>query len=449
MANRNLLLCSYHFPPHGGSGVQRALKLAKYLPLTGWQAQALTAGHQHYPVQDLTLCDEIAEPASIHRALGLEPGAIAHRIARCMGETHIDEARTSSFEDRLYWRLDRWMNLLPLPELETLWLPGAIRQALHIIREHAIEAIVTTSPPCATHLIGRWLHHRLGIPWIADLRDPILDNFGYKPSPFSDKYYRWIEKTVVRQADRVVVTCPELAERLRRRYPDVAADRFVTVTNGYDPADAPAQFQPTNPTRFALTHVGAFYRDQTIRPILDAIRRLRARRADLRDQLNLRLVGTLSSGEKSLFRPEDATYLTYAGYCDHRRAVAEMAAADVLLLTTPAPDGGRLCIPAKTFEYLSFGRHIAAFLHSDTQIARIVRQAGNCTLLTEPNAAAWARAIESCFDAWKACRLQQPRDFSAVESFRRDRLAVRYAGVVDDALSAHEAQSLIARESAA
>lgn len=424
MTHRNLLLAAYHFPPHGGSGVQRALKLARYLPLAGWRAHVLTAGHDHYPVLDPSLCDEYNDASRVHRVLGWEPGAIARRIA--------GNSASESFEDRIYWRLERWMNRLPLTEIERLWLPSAFRRAQRIIGEHSIEAIITTSPPCATHLLGWRLHRRLGIPWIADLRDPILDNFAYRPSARSDRFYYRLEKIIVREADRVVVTCPELAERLRERYREAPTERFTTIANGFDPADAPAPVGAAANVPFTLTHVGAFYRGQTVRPILDAVRRLRHVRPDIRDGLKLRLVGTLSASEKSLIEPGDESFLSTVGYVDHRRAIVEMASADALVLTTPATDSGNLCIPAKVFEYLAFGRHLIAFLHDSSWIARTVSQAGNCTLVQRPDAATWAGAIESCFEAWKAGRLQQPRDAAVVEAFRRDRLAARFARVVED-----------------
>ncbi|HKQ48731.1 MAG TPA: glycosyltransferase [Phycisphaerae bacterium] len=430
---RNLLLVAYHFPPHGGSGVQRALKLARYLPPAGWRAHIITAGHDHYPVLDRTLCAEYAD-ANVERVPGWEPGALAKHMAAPLPP--LFKRSCCGLEDRLYWRLDRWMRRLPLAELEQLWVSAAARRARHMIREHAIEAVITTSPPCATHLVGRNLQRRMGIPWIADLRDPIVDNFSYRPKTSGeDRFFERLEATIAQEADRVVVTCPELAECLRERYRNVPAERFTTITNGYDPADAPAAVQRANSGRFTLAHVGAFYREQTVGPILDAVRQLRATRPEIRDALRLRLVGTLSASERARLLPEDHTFLDHAGYVDHRTAIEEMASADILLLTTPASDGGRLCIPAKTFEYLAFGKHMIASLHYSSWISRTIQQAGNCTVMLCAGAAEWANAIESCFVTWNAGRLQQPRDRAVVDAFRRDRIAARYARVIEEAIA--------------
>jgi glycosyltransferase involved in cell wall biosynthesis len=518
MALRNLLLVTYQFPPVGGSGVQRALKLASYLPRSGWRAHVVSAGHVHYPLLDPTLTSGVDGEVAVHRTCGLEPAGVAQVICRHLAPAGSASDWLGGVEDRLYWRLDRMFGRLQLPETEMLWVPAAIRQARRLVDRHEIEAVVTTSPPNSAHLVGLSLRRRLGLPWVADMRDPILDNFAQTAQGrLADRFWRWLEGSVVRHADAVVVTCPELADRLTERYPDVAAGRFCTITNGFDPADGPgfvrerihalnnrarmwsANPGPTSPKRerglsqpvvsqnpslalragralgsdscrtiahgdlaadapavregihapaaargrFTLAYVGAFYREQTIGPILEAIRRLRAARTDVARDLAFRLIGSLSSSQRRLLQEGDDAFFHDVGYRPHEEAVAEMSRADVLLLVTPANDGGRLCIPAKMFEYLAFGGHIIAQIHAGTAMWRILAAAGNVTLLDHRAPGALTRAfektqalalchsIERCYDAWRAGTLDGPRDRSVVDRFRRDRLAGRYAKLVE------------------
>ena len=67
------LLISYTFPPTGGSGVQRAAKLVKYLPAVGWQVEVLAAGHQRFPWSDPSLMADLPTDTRVHRVRGLEP----------------------------------------------------------------------------------------------------------------------------------------------------------------------------------------------------------------------------------------------------------------------------------------------------------------------------------------------------------------------------------------
>jgi glycosyltransferase involved in cell wall biosynthesis len=436
MAQRNLLLVSYQFPPIGGSGVQRVLKLARYLPRAGWRPQVLTADHAHYPLIDSTLVPGLGDQAVVHRVCGLEPAGLARMISRQLGLQGTLSDRPGSFEDRLYWRMDRLWGRLPLPETEMLWAPAAIGLGRRLIRDRALEAVVTTSPPYAAHLVGLALKRRLRLPWIADLRDPILDNFSYHPNTRSAaRFWQWLERTVVHNADHTVVTCPELRERFLQRYPDLDAGRVSTITNGFDPSDCPALVDPPqvrrqDKERFTLAYVGAFYAHQTIGPVLEAIRILRASRQDIAEHLEFRLIGSLSASQRRLLRGADAAFLDNLGYCPHQKAVAEMAQADALLLVTPSNEGGRFCIPAKTFEYLAFGRHIIALVHEGTALAGILTQAGNVSLVHRHESAALAQTLERCYDAWRAGTLEGSRNRGVVDRFRRDRLAARFAQVV-------------------
>lgn len=433
MTLRNLLLVSYHFPPFGGSGVQRAAKLARYLPSTGWRPFVLMSGHGHYPLHDPSLRKELSREVVVTPARGLEPGSLAAMAADQLRAGAGPSPVADWLEDRLYWRLHAAASALRLPEIESLWIPGAVRRARQLVNRHAIEAVVTTSPPNAAHLVGLHLKRRLRIPWIADLRDPIIDNFAYqRTGSLGDRFTQWLERTTLTHADQVVVTCPELAERLLDRYGTLRPGKIATITNGYDPSDAPTDLARLPASgRFVLAHVGAFYSQQSIVPLLEAVRSLRASRADVASNLSLRVVGSIASSQRSALRPEDQAFLEYVGYREHRDAIGEMAKADALLLTTPPNDGGRLCIPAKTFEYLAFGRHIIAVLHPRTALARLLEQAGNVSIVAHGDQAGLSRAIEARFDARLAARPDTARDLGAVERFRRDRLAERYARLIE------------------
>ncbi len=454
-AERHLLLITYHYPPMGGSGVQRALKLAKYLPCAGWRAHVICAGHRHYPLMDESLSNECPD-VDVYPTLGFEPGALAARI--CGAKSN--DARRRDIEDRIYWRLERMVSRvrsfgMQFIEPERLWVSAAVSQARRIHREHPIEAVMTTSPVHATHPVGRHLKRRIGVPWIADLRDPILDNFALDASGApARRYWKRLERSILTEADQVVVTCPELSERLAVRYGDAIRRPIATIPNGFDATDCPVDLprRAVSKDRFTLTYVGSFYRDQSIEPILDALRRIHRQRSNAAGRIALRVVGSLSAAQRALLRTTDEAFIEVVGYQNHSEAIREMASADALVLTTPAVEGGRYCIPAKVYEYLAFGGHLLAFVHRGTAIADVLQQAGACTLVEDAGADAWHGAIMQCWAAWQSGALLTCHRAEVVQRFRRDRLAEQYArtiescvdngpklAVSDDSLSSKEA----------
>src|SRR5262249_26971899 len=62
------LLVSYAFPPTGGAGVTRILKLAQYLPLHGVRPAVLTVANPSVPVLDASLEERVPAELEVVRA---------------------------------------------------------------------------------------------------------------------------------------------------------------------------------------------------------------------------------------------------------------------------------------------------------------------------------------------------------------------------------------------
>ena len=57
---KRVLIITYYWPPSGGSGVQRWLKFAKYLPEAGWEPVIFTPENPDFDLQDETLLKDIS-----------------------------------------------------------------------------------------------------------------------------------------------------------------------------------------------------------------------------------------------------------------------------------------------------------------------------------------------------------------------------------------------------
>src|SRR5580704_7061018 len=72
--SRRVLLVSYHFPPVGGAGVQRAAKFVKFLRRFGWEPSVLAARDPSVPVLDESLVADVPSDVVVERATTWEPG---------------------------------------------------------------------------------------------------------------------------------------------------------------------------------------------------------------------------------------------------------------------------------------------------------------------------------------------------------------------------------------
>lgn len=439
--SRSALIVTHQWPPVGGSGVQRAVKLAKYLSRAGHCVHVLTAAHPRYALMDASLAADVPEQVTVHRVAGWDPASFAGRIANVGRRLAPGMADWTGLEDRAYWRASRLTCRLGTVEHERGWVKAAVRAAREIIQEHSIDAVITTSPPHSVQHVGAELARTTGIAWIADLRDPITGHFAYGPRSLrEERYWHRIEDAIVRHASRIVTTCDDLACDWSLRFGREIARRMEVITNGFDVADRPHRLRGAD-DRFRLTYVGRFYRQQSIQPLLTAIRTLRARRPDAAS-IELMVAGAISTGDRSHIQPQDATFMRERGYLTHAAALTELADSDCLFLMTPPNAGGRLCIPGKTFEYLAFGGPVVALIHPETQVARLLRAGDGVESVLHGRQDDLVAAIERQFDAWKARKLLNVDIRRDVSAFDWRYLARRYAALIEAAANGDARESV-------
>ena len=73
---KRVLIITYYWPPSGGSGVQRWLKMSKYLPENGWQPVIYTTEDAEYPIIDPSLEKDVAPETEVIRRPIVEPYTI-------------------------------------------------------------------------------------------------------------------------------------------------------------------------------------------------------------------------------------------------------------------------------------------------------------------------------------------------------------------------------------
>ena len=70
---KRVLIITYYWPPSGGSGVQRWVKFARYLPELGWQPVIYTPENPELTSVDTSLEDEIPSEVEVIRRKIFEP----------------------------------------------------------------------------------------------------------------------------------------------------------------------------------------------------------------------------------------------------------------------------------------------------------------------------------------------------------------------------------------
>jgi glycosyltransferase involved in cell wall biosynthesis len=215
-----ILFIAYQFPPRGGPGVHRSLNLVKHLREFGYDPIVLT-------IDDKSI-REAGGPYDETLLAGIPAG--------------IEIVRTPSHEPRKFTRLMMklrlyrlaWFFFYPLLwETAARW-PGKVYPAAEeLVKKHGIRLVYTSSGPFSSLFIGRKLKRRLGIKWVADLRDPFTDAYAWLfPGKLHWYFARRMEKKILREADKLVVNT-NATRKLFLRREITAAEKITVITNGF------------------------------------------------------------------------------------------------------------------------------------------------------------------------------------------------------------------------
>lgn len=237
-----VLLISYYYPPMGGAGVQRALKLSKYLGDFGVEPVVL-AGHDPGYTRDESLLAEV--PAGV-RVLRIEHRSLMQRLlARRAATVAPRSAAAPAAASRSPWLRDTLLGAYAatrFPDEQAGWAKRAFEPALALLRDERIELIFSTAPPMSAHALAARLARRSGLPWVADYRDLWTDNPGYLAPGWRRAIDQRTEAAWLKRAAGVVTVTPswqrQFAQRLGAALPVVFVHterlrrgRFRTATD--------------------------------------------------------------------------------------------------------------------------------------------------------------------------------------------------------------------------
>ncbi|UOQ51079.1 glycosyltransferase family 4 protein [Hymenobacter cellulosivorans] len=356
-----LLVITYYWPPSGGAGVQRTLKFVKHLPGFGVEPTVITVDPEKgaYPVLDESLAAEIPAGVRVIRTGTSEPFGSYKKLT---GRQQIpyggfaNESKTSLQQQ--FFKFVRGNVFIPDPRRG--WNDHVLRAVAGLIEQgETFDAVLTSSPPHSTQLIGLVLKKRYGLRWLADMRDPWTDIY-YTKELNKTRLARWLdaryERQVLEQADEVLVTSPDTKRLFLGKSPTLAAGKFHVIPNGYDESDFR---EPSAPPSDALliTHTGTISETYHVEEFLRACAECARRHPTV--PLQLRFVGKVSAGLQAQIAAAGLAERTdFVAFVPHEESVRYLLRASVLLMAIPDVAHNFGILPGKVFEYLAANKPI-------------------------------------------------------------------------------------------
>lgn len=438
MSRRRVLLISYGFPPRGGSGVQRTLKYAKYLPSYGWKPYVISVKDIVSHVYDPKLLTELSQDVTVLRTESLDPARLTARFLtpfRRRHRTSLSGRTVPFFGQRqllnAYRILRDWFLF---PDAAVGWILFALSRGVETVREHNIDIIVASVGPYTSALLAAMISRRTRVPFVLDFRDGWTD-YPYlgQPTPLHAWGHRRLESRVVQQAEGICVYGEFLRNRLEARYPRVA-DRLEVITNGYDPED----FERTGPApksrsvRRIVYSGGVYSRYETH---FDGLLRVLEGLPDaVRESLEVLFVGQMRIPDvhKRIAAAHLEDQVRIIGYQSHLDCISYLLSADACLLFLPEAD--KQAYSGKVFEYLRAGCPIIACVEPNGACADLLRSVGQADYLVAPGDDV---ALRDALERLAAARW--PRTVSRqLEQFSRQRLTEKLVALMERVLRRNE-----------
>jgi glycosyltransferase involved in cell wall biosynthesis len=429
---KKVLIITYYWPPTGGAGVQRWLKFSKYFRKFGWEPIIYTPSNPDFPINDDTLLKDIPANLTVLKTQITEPYDIYRKIMRkkkteTVNQGFLSEGKENTFlQSAMIWIRGNFF----IPDARKFWIKPSVSYLSDYIKQHKIDAVISTGPPHSMHLIAMGLNQKFNIPWIADFRDPWTQIDFYsqlKLSSYADKKHKKLERQVLTQANKVVTvspTCGTDLEKLGNRKVDV-------ITNGFDTDDFKFSFDLKPLDGFLFHHIGALNKDRNPYTLWKVLGDLCKEHADLKKDLVIKFTGKTDAIAFETLKQHDLIdNAQKTDYLPHSEVVKLMAQSPVLLLPLNNTPNNAGVLSGKLFEYLAAKRPIFGIGLPDADAAAILESTQAGTMVHFDDYEGTKKAVLDLYQKYKSNMLFISS--SSIDKYSRENCAKDYALLLND-----------------
>lgn len=378
--DKKVLMISYYYPPCASIGGFRTIRFAKHLPEYSWNPIVLTIDPRFYTTHE-TLDNDLfqthpnLQTINIYRSKVL-PGAKelidairkrkTSQSSNPVPQTESTHSAHLQSSSPSFWQQlkDAITLTLMIPDKKNGWLPFGVLKGLEAIKKEKPAMIYASGGPWTTFLIGVVLKKFTHVPLVIDFRDPWIENpYNEFHFQFEQRIHTFLERTCIRSADYVIANTEPLRQIFLSKYSALPAEKFVTITNGYDEdefRDLPESPQSAHREKsLIISHVGTLYAKRSPEHFLSAVSSLIEKGTISKDALKIRFIGRVEiPGLRQRLEQEHlARIVEFVDFMPKREALLVSQESDVLLLIQPDT---QLQVPAKLFEYIRLGKPIFA-----------------------------------------------------------------------------------------
>jgi glycosyltransferase involved in cell wall biosynthesis len=373
---KKVLIISYYWPPCGGAGVQRWAKFAKYLPEFGWEPIVYTPENPEMPVVDHSLDKDVVNVKTIKQSIW-EPYSLYKKFTGQSKDTKIQTGFLK--EDKkpgLTEKISVWLrgNLF-IPDARKFWIKPSVKYLVNYLKEHPVDAVVSTGPPHSMHLIALGIKRKLNIPWLADFRDPWTNIDFYKDlllSKWADNLHHQQEQKVLTNSDKICTIGNTMKSEFINK--EIIPEKIKVITNGFDEDDL-AIGNINLDKKFSIAHIGTLVPSRNPVKLWQVLKELVEEDQEFKHDLEIKLIGkTDLSVMEELKNKNLLQYLVKVEHVPHDDVIHLQQQSQLLVLLLNNTPNAKGVLTGKFFEYLASGRPIFCIGPEDGDVAEIIRE---------------------------------------------------------------------------
>ncbi|MBT5905780.1 MAG: glycosyltransferase family 4 protein [Acidimicrobiaceae bacterium] len=301
------------------------------------------------------------------------------------------------------------------------------------------DGVIAVSPPLTFGAAGWLLARRHRCPLVFNVQDVFPDvavEVGAIGSPRAIAFFRWLERATYRRADAVTVLSDDLAANVSRkvdvaggtgRRPVVRVVPNFVDTDSIRPADRMTRYRVEHGLgdRTVVMYAGNLGHSQSLDLVVAAADRHR----DRHDLVYVVNGGGVRAGDLRAAAAQRKN-LVVVDYQPADRVPEVLASADLHLV--PLRTGlGESSVPSKTYSVLAAGRPLIASIDEDSEVARVVVEAGAGLAVPPDDVEALVEAVEVLVaDPERRIRMGEAGRRWAEAWRSPDQVAVAYAELV-------------------
>jgi hypothetical protein len=306
------------------------------------------------------------------------------------------------------------------------WSLPAYFYGYSLIRKDKVNLIYTTAGAWSAHLAGLWLKRVTGLPWLAEIHDPMVirssleDEGLIKPKNRDARMRYWLEAQICKNADVAWWFTDGAMHYARLRNPNLDgpnnAQSMMVIPGANPPLVNQAKHAYSNTLN--ICHFGSLAEDRTLSQILDVLPSFFQKNPEAQEVIKIHAYGSqLDSFSKRCIQKFnlEKNVLSHGrlekdpktGLSGREQIAIKMMEADVLILLHGTTPWCAEYIPSKFYEYLWIPRPIWGLTYANLQLNGLLEDSGSYISNSTDPISIQAQ-LERIWVNWKNQKLVEP-----------------------------------------